>query len=468
MNLKCAFLMPHPPVMVPEIGGADTKKIKNTVSSARRVARFVKQTAPETVVLITSHGPVFRDAVGISVSHQMKGDLGNFGRPDLKFNFTTDDELADSVIKSARESKVPSVVLDKTAARIYGIPLELDHGAMVPLYFICAEYKNFRLLHITMALLPFEQLYAFGKALQQAIERVNRKIVLIISGDLSHRLTLDAPAGYSPKGREFDEGIVDNLKRLDAKSIINIDKNFAEDAGECGLRPVIMMLGALDGLKVNSQIYSYEGPFGVGYCVAGFEVTGEDNRRRMLSDLQKQAYDRIVGIRDKEDPYVVLARKTLETYVKEGRELKPSEDLPEEMLKQKAGVFVSLKKDGELRGCIGTIMPTQPSLAHEIIQNAISAGCHDPRFYPVKPDELDSMVYSVDVLTSPKPVRSKKDLDPKRYGVIVQKGRRTGLLLPDLEGVDTVDEQLKIACQKAGINPYEDYEIQCFEVIRHH
>ncbi len=145
----------------------------------------------------------------------------------------------------------------------------------------------------------------------------------------------------------------------------------------------------------------------------------------------------------------------------------PIEDLPEEMLTKRAGVFVSIKKHGELRGCIGTFLPTRKNIAEEIQRNAISAGCEDPRFYPVTAEELPELEYSVDVLTEPRPVYSLDELDPKKYGILVQKGFRSGLLLPDLEGVDTVEQQLNIALAKAGISPNEKYQIKKFEVVRH-
>jgi AmmeMemoRadiSam system protein A len=186
-----------------------------------------------------------------------------------------------------------------------------------------------------------------------------------------------------------------------------------------------------------------------------------------LPELKERRREEIRRRRESEDPYVRLARMTLETYVREGRVIDIPKDLPEEMLTKRAGVFVSIKKHGELRGCIGTFLPTKKNIAEEIRRNAISAGCEDPRFYPVRPEELPELTYSVDVLTKPEPVDSPDQLDPGKYGVIVKKGFRSGLLLPALEGVDTVEEQLNIALRKAGISPHEDYKIERFEVERH-
>jgi len=172
-------------------------------------------------------------------------------------------------------------------------------------------------------------------------------------------------------------------------------------------------------------------------------------------------------LNQKEDFYVQLARNTIEKYITTGTIPDVPEGLPEEMYNRKAGVFVSVKKAGNLRGCIGTIMATKPSVAEEIISNAISAAVHDPRFEPIEPGELDKLSISVDVLGDAEKITSPSQLDVKRYGVIVTKGLRRGLLLPDLEGVDTVEEQVAIAKQKAGIGSGEDAGLERFEVIRH-
>jgi AmmeMemoRadiSam system protein A len=167
-------------------------------------------------------------------------------------------------------------------------------------------------------------------------------------------------------------------------------------------------------------------------------------------------------------PLVKLAKETIELYVRERKVLNMrDEDLTQEM-KDRAGVFVSLKVRGDLRGCIGTFEPCERDIANEVIRNAISSATCDPRFSPVRPEELESLEYSVDVLTAPEQVNSLPDLDPKRYGVIVKAGGRRGLLLPDLEGVDTVDEQVGIAMQKAGIMPGTQVTLFRFEVKRYH
>ncbi len=167
-------------------------------------------------------------------------------------------------------------------------------------------------------------------------------------------------------------------------------------------------------------------------------------------------------------PLVQLAKDAVELYIREGKIREVREDEFPSEFRERAGVFICLKIDGILRGCIGTFQPTEPDIAHETVRNAISAATCDPRFTCVRAEELDVIEYTVDVLTPPEPVKERSELDPRRYGVIVQSGARRGLLLPDLEGVDTVDFQISIAMQKAGIPPGTPVKLFRFQVKRYH
>jgi AmmeMemoRadiSam system protein A len=297
------------------------------------------------------------------------------------------------------------------------------------------------------------------------VEELNENAVFIASGDLSHKLKDEGPYGYSPFGEKFDREFLHHLEEGDVKGVFSMDKELVCNAGECGRRSIAILLGTLDGRKFNGELLSYEGPFGVGYGIMKFNVISEDSPKlEELESIRRADYERK---QHQSDPYVKLARESLTTYLNTGEAMKGIPDyVTDEMKDAKRGVFVSLKKQGELRGCIGTILPATNSIAEEIIRNAIEAGVSDPRFYEVEKEELMDIDFSVDVLTEPEP-SSKEELNPKEYGVIVKSKGKTGLLLPDLEEVNTIEEQLSIALKKAGIKPYEEYSIERFRVIRH-
>jgi AmmeMemoRadiSam system protein A len=305
------------------------------------------------------------------------------------------------------------------------------------------------------------------KMREQAVEKLGRRAVFVASGDLSHKLLEDGPYGFVPEGPEFDEKATKAMEKGDFLAFLNFDPSFCDTAAECGLRSFIIMAGALDGKSVKPELLSYEGPFGVGYGVASFDIGIEDENRHFDEIYIKKEQERLSGIKSTEDAYVRLARLSLETYIKTGEMAELPDNLPDGMLSGRAGAFVSLKKHGQLRGCIGTISPVTQCIAQEILRNAVSAGTEDPRFDPVTITELPELVYSVDVLSEPEPIQSMDELDVKKYGVIVTYGHRRGLLLPNLETVDTIEQQVEIALEKAGIRPEQPYSMERFEVVRH-
>lgn len=466
-KIMAGYLFPHPPIIIDEIGKDERLAAIKTIEGTKKLAEDIKEKSPTTIIVVTPHGPLFRDAMAISVEKELKGDFGDFGNSSVNFTFENNLKLVKEIIDRCSKENILIAKIDKKMAKSYHISHQLDHGTLVPLYFVNQEYNDYKLVHITYGLLSPQDLFKFGNIVQEAVLKSDEDVVFIASGDLSHRLSKEGPYAYSPYGRVFDEKLVELLKAADFEGILSFDLNLAENAGQCALRSLMVMAGFLDGYKLESEILSYEGPFGVGYCNGKFTPVKRDETAKVYENLMRKERERIEKIRENEDPYVRLARRSLEYYVKYNKKLEVPEDLDDEFINTRSGVFVSIKKDGMLRGCIGTIEPVRNNLAEEIIENAISAGTRDPRFEPVSEEELPKLVYSVDVLKEPEPVSSIDELDPKRYGVIVSKGFRRGLLLPNLEGVDTVEEQIKIALSKAGISEDEDYNIERFEVIRH-
>lgn len=457
------YIMPHPPIIVEEIGKGEEIKAENTLKACESIGCEVEKLKPDTIIIITPHGPLFSDALAISSSSKIKGDLGSFNAPGVEFNINIDEQLTELIRQKAAEKDLIVVPIDETSANQYGISTELDHGSMVPLYFINKYYKDYNIVHITYGLLSKVSLYEFGIAIKEAISVQDKSVVIIASGDLSHRLSQEGPYGLSEAGVEFDKKLIELLKSGDVEGIFSIDRMLIRGAGECGLRSFYILFGTMDEKHIRGELLSYEAPFGIGYGVMKFN-TKENKGKSILLQIGEIRKREIEALRQCEDIYAKLARSSLEHYVKTGEYI-TMPLLHDKMLKERNGVFVSIKKEGELRGCIGTIFPSTDCIANEIIRNSVEAGLYDSRFSPVDEEELEDLEYSIDILMKPTKA-SREELDPKKYGVIVRCDSRSGVLLPDLEGVDTVEEQLSIALDKADIDREEDYSIEKFEVVR--
>lgn len=462
MNGKLGYyLMPHPPIMIPEVGKGEEVKIQNTIDACNKIGQEIKELAPETIIIITSHGPVFNDAIAISNEKNIYGDLGKFNVFNVNMKKEIDTSLTTEILNLTKNKGIQTVGVTEKLLRHFNRSFELDHGSIVPLYHIDKYYQDYKIVHITYGMLSFIELYQFGIILKEAINNLKRNCVIIASGDLSHRLLENGPYPYSPKGKIFDELILSYLEKGKTYEIFSMNKKDIEEAGECGYRSILILLGVLGEFK--GKVLSYEGPFGVGYGVMSFKSMKDEN---ILNFLHKARAKRLHEKINKSDYYVKLARKSIEYYLKNKKLMKPPRNLPEDMITKRHGVFVSLKKFGDLRGCIGTFLPTTQSVAQEIINNAVEAAFRDPRFAPLEEKELIDLDISVDILSEP--IKSNiEDLDPKIYGIIVSQGRKRGLLLPNLSGVNTVDEQINIACQKAGINPETHFDLERFTVERH-
>ena len=254
--------------------------------------------------------------------------------------------------------------------------------------------------------------------------------------------------------------VVQSFSDGDFSGFLNADNKTRNNAGECGHRSMTILLGVFEGRNTRQTVHSYEGPFGVGYMTATIEDLGHDGSS-VLKDFMEQSTREKDYRRKGESEYVKLARKTIREFVVNGNRIEPDKKSSE-----RKGVFVSIKKHGSLRGCIGTISAATDCVEQEIVDNAISAAVRDPRFNPIEEWELEDLEISVDILHEPEKISSKIQLDTKEYGVIVRKGARSGLLLPNLEGIDNVDEQVSIALRKAGIDEDEDYKMERFRVER--
>lgn len=459
MSIEAAFIVPHPPLIIPAVGHGREAEIQQTIDAYDEVARRIAALEPELVIVTSPHAPAYRDWFHVSPGTRASGDLSQFRACDTRLAVDYDTEYVSTLCAEAENQEFPAGTAGERDAA-------LDHATYIPLWFIDKFYTDYRTVRIGLSGFDSIKHYQFGQLINECVEKLGRKAVFVASGDLSHTLAEDGPYGYTPEGPVYDEQVTAAMATGDFMRFLTFENSFLDKIGDCGTRSFQIMAGALDRKAVRSELLSYEGPFGVGYAVASYLPIGVDRSRNFGELLQQQRRQEVDGQRTHEDAYVALARRTIEAYAR-GEEPELPDGLPEDMLTRRAGTFVSIHENGKLRGCIGTISASCKNIAEEILHNAISACSKDPRFDPIQPDELPYLNISVDVLSPAEHIDSPDELDVRRYGVIVTNGYRRGLLLPNLDGVDTVDQQISIAKRKAGIATYESCELQRFEVVRH-
>ena len=475
-SLVFAGIAPHPPIMVPEVGREAIADVRASIEAMSDLTQRVIVSGAETVVLISPHAPLESDTFVAYDGPQLYGDFAMFRAPTATVHAELDDELLNEMTRVAAEQTLAMV-------RIKGF--DLDHGTAVPLYFLQRNGWHGRVVALGYSFLSNEDHLRFGKCIRQAIEKVGCSVAFIASGDLSHRLKRDAPAGYNPDAHLFDEEVVDAIRRNSTGRIVNIDQELRHLAGECGYRSMLVAIGVAQGLGSKCEVISYEAPFGVGYLVAQLSAVSADlssspggtETLPIASGSNAGSADGSSELSAESAPPAplcgsvqlpALARLTIETFVTTGTIITPPNQISD-LLAARAACFVCIKtRSGDLRGCIGTFEPAKDSLAEETIANAIHAATRDPRFAAVSEDELPDLKFSVDVLSTPEPCRAE-DLDAHVYGVIVedQNGIHRGLLLPNLDGIDTPAQQIEIASRKAGIAPGADVKVFRFRADRY-
>ena len=475
MAILGAFIVPHPPLIIPDVGRGGEKQIEKTIRAYEQVADEVAALQPETIIISSPHAVMYSDYFHISPGASATGDFSMFRAKNVRFEETYDEPLVQEICRLADTDHFPA----GTEGQRRG-DQKLDHGTMIPLYFIRQKYTDFKIVRIGLSGLSLQDHFRLGQMIRQAVDSLDRRAVYVASGDLSHKLQSYGPYGFAPEGPQYDSRLMEvfasagdcSSSPTDLSALLDFDEHFLNEAAECGHRSFVMMAGALDGMDLDIKVLSHEDVTGVGYGIVTLLPKNADSAVRAAdsSTADEVPADEIpsTGSPAAQDPYVRLARASLESWILQRKKLSIPDWVPYELRHQAAGAFVSIHEYGDLRGCIGTILATADCVAEEIIQNAISASTRDPRFYPIRANELPYLDISVDVLGAPEKIDSPDQLDVKRYGVIVSYGRKRGLLLPDLEGVDTVEDQIDIARQKGGIRSTDPYTLERFEVIRHH
>lgn len=456
MSIVSAIMVPHPPLIIPTIGNGKERKTKKTIESYKNACKLISDSNPELIIIISPHVTMYTDYFHILRPDENKGDFSGFGDCSTKYVLKYDNEFIEELTKEFNK------------CGYLGESSTLDHGTMIPLYFLNEYVKGIKYVVIGVSCLPLIEHYKLGMKIKNVSEKLNKRVSIIASGDLSHKLLETGPYGFNKYGPIYDKEIMKIMSNSNFNKLLTIDNKTLEESANCGHPSFTIMAGALDSINIDSKKLSYEGTFGVGYGICTFIPTTKNNDRNFYDKYLLEEKTRLLKVRDNESNIVSLARKTVEYYINTGNKLLIPNNINKELINNKKAVFVTLHEYGKLRGCIGTIMPCHESLAQEVIENAIKSCSIDNRFEPVSQNELEYLEYSVDTLSDIESIESRDELDVKKYGVIVNSGYKRGLLLPNIDGIDTIEDQIKIAMKKGNISNNETITLERFEVKRFH
>lgn len=440
MNIAIAALMPHPPILIPAVGKERLANVKSSLDSMREISREILAANPETVVLISPHSPRSPYAFGVWTCAELHGTFAPFNAPDAGVSLPVDGGFVQALAQVGPRAGV------QFSAIAGG---HLDHGAAVPLWFLMEAGWKGPTVVIALNTPGAGGLHGLGRAIALAAETLGRRIAIVASGDMSHRLIPGAPAGFEPTAKEFDARFIELLRAKAYRDIERIPAALQARAAEDVVDSTAVALAATGWKTGSGRVLSYEGPFGVGYGVAVLYSAAEDRSHEYCdgTDLPRLARTAVES---------VLARRNDEPPPPNGG-----------YLAQRAGVFVTIKTSGgKLRGCIGTLeQPQAANIVEETWRNAIGAAFSDHRFPPVTGVEMHNLRFEVSVLHSFETVDSPQLLEPAEWGVIVRTadGRRA-TLLPALNGIDTAEQQFRAVCEKGGIAPGEAVTITRYRV----
>lgn len=431
-TIRCAGLLPHPPIVIPAVGRERVRECHATLDACRLLARQLIERAPERLVLISPHAPRRAQGCARYAGRAVSGDLAAFRAPEAAVSLPTDPELDRAWDHAAQQQGLRSGLIEGRA---------LDHGAVVPLWFLCeAGWRGPTTVLSLGSGHGFDPL-AWGRLLLRALQAAGGNAALIASGDLSHRVLPEAPAGFHPRAIEFDRELTARVREGRLGDLATIEPELRELAAEDAIEPLLLVGGALGGGDCAATLHSYEHPFGVGYAVAWFEPPPD---RSALAALPAIAREALAARLEGRAPRFPAARGEIAS---------------------RGAVFVTWRTtEGDLRGCIGSLEPCCANLIEETARRACDAGLRDDRFEPVTREELPRLRVEISLLGRLEACDFAA-LDPRRYGLLVSDavGRR-GVLLPDLPGIDTAAEQQQIACEKAGIAPGVAITLQRFTV----
>ncbi len=469
MSIISAYHLPHLQVLVPEIGQGKEEKMVKTTDSIKEVANRINEEAPETLLIISSHSDAFEDYFHICKGDGAAVTFEDYGVEGLEIDMKYDLDLIKAISQACTAHGLEGGTDGEEAETV-------DHGTGVPLYFIHpAMKKDYKVVRVSISGLSLLKHYTFGKCIKEAVEKTGRRVTVISSGDMSHRLKEDGPFGYSKDGSVFDTAFCSALQSANFLSLFGFEDEVLDNAIECALRPATIMAGTMDGHFAKAEMVSYEDTYGVGcgvfsYMIEDAEKDVAEPTRQFDVMLMEQIKHQLKENDKNLNEFVRLAKAAVEFYVFNGKEMALDDykgELSSDLTDKRAGVFVTVKIGKGTRACMGSLSATKDSIAEEIIQ-AASDACHtDPRFIPIEVEELDALSYQVDVLGDFEPIKGLSKINASKHGLCITLGPKTGIVLPGIDGVKDGQDMLKIAMNNSGIKSGDEYNMYRFNVKRY-
>ncbi|MBI2606786.1 MAG: AmmeMemoRadiSam system radical SAM enzyme [Deltaproteobacteria bacterium] len=471
-GIATTVLMCHAPIVIPEIAGRRARLVRRSSEAMREAAAHLVAARPDVIIVLSPHAPRLESAFGVMDGKELSGDFRQFGCPWIGVRAPNDAKARDLIFQSARGGGGIAIEPLRAGA--------LDHGAMVPMWFLANAGWNGRTVVVSFPYSPkHEECRAMGRAIADAARRAGERWAILASGDMSHRLTPDAPSGYHPEAKKFDRAFSENLAAGRFDAAVSIDPALRDLAAEDVVDSVEIAAAATGFSASGTRVLSYEGPFGVGYLIAILHAEGTPSR--MIPDESADRENRSApGLHRK---LLDSAREAIRKHLNKAA---PAPDATADAAPSATpnattepceakdahlarGVFVTLwtKSAGgqkALRGCIGRHARLYDTLPEEIADCAVSSATQDPRFSPVTLQELAGLSIEIALLEKPERVSDLSLLDPATYGVIVKSGWRQATLLPGIEGIETVEDQLLAVTKKAGIKPDDPLTVFRFPV----
>lgn len=455
MAILSAYLLPHQASMLlKQKSGAYEK----TLLSYKEVGEQIARLKPDTIIVVSPHMESYRDYVQIADGEVGTGTMSYSSRGEYKFRFLYDRQLAREIASVCSVNSFPAGMEEEKDGY-------LDHGTMVPLFFINRAYPSYKIVRVGVSGLSLFDHYRLGEMISKAVDSLGRKAIVIASGDLSHAHEEDGKTEYAKK---FDVSLQGSVSKGNFGALLNFSRKQLRAASECSVRPLLVMAGCFDRHAVASTVLSRQTVDGVGVMVASFSPRGVDQSRAFLDHYLAKETMTSASKRSGADAYAKLAYRAIEYHLENGGRLPVPSGLPPAFNRKGNGLFVSLFKHGMPRGCVGTVFAREGDLANEIISNALACALSDPRYGEVTNEEWPYITLEVAVCSRPERIQSSSELDPSKYGIIVESGKDIGVLLPGLEGISTREEQLAIALKKARIEKGQAYSLFRFTVTRHH